>query len=129
MSDDEELGSNKRAEAAFDTLRSNLQRVDKISGFDGFLTENTTNIAVGQNVLREEIGYFGEYEGTRYSFDQETRDVLLAHGRQDAASACTMAKSAFREAYSARRGTEKIMLYLLISLMLNVVILAKLWWG
>jgi hypothetical protein len=38
------------------------------------------------NFLQEETGRFGEYE-VEYRFSQKTQDILLAHGRRDAAHA------------------------------------------
>ena len=128
MTDDEEIGSSERAERDFHSKTRIHREVDKVIGGDGYTNENSSNVALGQNILREEIGYFGPYEGPFYSFDQKTRDVLLAHGRQDIAATFGMAQSAFRQATLARRVSERAVLYLFLSIVLNIAILAKLWW-
>lgn len=50
--------------------------------------------AIAQNVLREELGHFGKYDGASYDLTDRQRDLLLAHGRQDAAAALVVASSA-----------------------------------
>jgi hypothetical protein len=77
--------------------------------------------AVAVNVLNEEIGAFGPYS-KEYHFDAVTRDVLLAHGRQDAANALVAAISLrHRVEVLARR------LALLIVLC-TAIIIAAIWW-
>lgn len=80
------------------------------------------NRSIAVNVLNEEIGTFGPYD-KRYDFDQATRDVLLAHGRQDAAHALVAVISlSQRVERIARR------LVFLIGLS-TAVILAAIWWA
>jgi hypothetical protein len=50
--------------------------------------------AIAQNVLREELGHFGKFDGPSYDLTEGQRDLLLAHGRQDAAAAFVVASSA-----------------------------------
>ena len=115
------------AEAAFDRTRKRNAALDKVLGGDGWLADDQSNVDLGLNIMREEIGFFGPWEGAPYDFDQQTRDRLLAHVRQDAASAFAMARSAFREAHHARRISERLMLILVVSLILNAAILVMTW--
>jgi hypothetical protein len=45
---------------------------------------------LAENILQKELGYFSD-PLSNYSLDQETRDRLLAHARQDAAHALIIA--------------------------------------
>jgi hypothetical protein len=47
--------------------------------------------AIARNVLREELGYFGEYKGPHYTLTEPEKNILLTHGRQDAAIAAVAA--------------------------------------
>jgi hypothetical protein len=127
MSEDNELSTEERAEQDYQRKAKTHQIIDEALGGDGWHAESGSNEALGQNILREEIGYFGPWEGPKYSLDQETRDRLLAHGRQDVASTFAMAKSAFKEAHQARRVSVRTTLLVYVSLLLNVMILATLW--
>ncbi|WP_108462257.1 hypothetical protein [Devosia naphthalenivorans] len=51
--------------------------------------------ATARNVLHEDLGYFRS-KSADYSLDQDTRDKLLAHARQDAAHAVYAASTAAR---------------------------------
>lgn len=104
-----------------------LAQVDKSSGGDPADHEMTKSSMIARNVLREELGEFGPWNGAGYSFDQPTRDRLLAHGRQDAAAEFTMANIAFREAYQARVISKQVRSIVVALLVLNVVVLALLW--
>jgi hypothetical protein len=64
------------------TLASALEMVPK----SGLKSVSKANYLIAQNVVHEEIGLYGEY-AFEYRFNQKTSDLLLAHGRQDAAHA------------------------------------------
>ncbi|MGG7644235.1 hypothetical protein ACQ5SP_05440 [Rhodovulum sp. YNF3179] len=125
---DSEETSEQRAEQAYQRSSALFSAMDNEVGGAGWLAEDNSNVALGQNVLREEIGFFGPYEGPEYHFYEETRNRLIAHGRQDTASAFAMARSAFREAFWARRLASRAVFMLMISIFLNIVILLMLWW-
>lgn len=59
--------------------------------------------ALSQNILQHELGDFGEWDGPQYKLDDETRDRLLAHARQDAAAALLLVRHAAVEAKAAHR--------------------------
>ena len=54
--------------------------------FKGAVRDSNINELVAKDVLDQELGYDGA-ERAVYDLDQKTRDVLLAHGRKDAAHA------------------------------------------
>ncbi|CCV06714.1 conserved hypothetical protein [Mesorhizobium metallidurans STM 2683] len=66
------------------------------------------NSMVARNILHEELGYFSDVQ-TSYSLDEETRDRLIAHGRQDAAHALTNT-IALMESQASRRWTNRLLL-------------------
>jgi hypothetical protein len=49
-------------------------------------TSSTANSIVARNVLQEDLGLYEDHQPD-YHLDQETRDRLIAHTRQDAAHA------------------------------------------
>ena len=85
------------------------------------------NVALGQNVLREEIGYFGEYEGQRYRFDEGTKNILLAHARQDVAAVHGMSGYILRRVVLSEKRTELCLKLLIAVLVVQFVVLVRLW--
>jgi hypothetical protein len=118
------MSSKQRADEAFQRQAALQKRLDQILGGSGWAREVDTNFALGRNVLREELGEFGDWEGASYALDQATRDRLLAHAREDAAASAAMAKSAFREAYNSAASARRAVLLIGLSLALNVAALA-----
>ncbi|WP_143543404.1 hypothetical protein [Cereibacter sphaeroides] len=61
--------------------------------------------ALGQNILREEIGYFEDplNAAQPYKFDSRTRDRLAAHTRQDVAALYGLVTSLTRSTINLRR--------------------------
>lgn len=77
---------------AFDALTPKSAK-DRLSG---------RNAVVARNVLHEELGYIGERRDP-YHLDDDTRDILLAHARQDTAHALINSVSTLRELQSIQR--------------------------
>jgi hypothetical protein len=48
--------------------------------------ESARNFIIARNVLHEELGYYDERRSP-YRLDDDTRDILIVHGRQDSAHA------------------------------------------
>jgi hypothetical protein len=82
----------KAALLAFEALTPNTDQ-DYIS---------KRNAVVAKNVLHEELGYIGEPREP-YHLDQDTRDILLKHARQDAAHALANSTSVLRELRTIRK--------------------------
>lgn len=96
-----------------------------IGGGTGSEAAEIRNIVLGRNILQEDLEQGGG-EGATYNLDQESRDRLLAHSRQDIASAVAMARSALQEAHKAARlGAEVRALrwLLLFSVLVNCAVL------
>jgi hypothetical protein len=121
--EDDGKPTQRRAEEAYAQAVKLHRDIDKGTGGDGWFSEDAANTSLGRNILREEIGHFGPWDGQVYHFDAQTRDRLLAHGRQDAASAFAMARSAFREAREAKRLSARALRLLVLAVALNGVTL------
>ncbi len=83
MPDEEKAqDSDEIAKAVLETGMRVVTEIEKPQGAeaDWRFGENFS-----KNILHEEIGMFGPWTGAEYEFDQETRDRLLAHSRQDVA--------------------------------------------
>jgi hypothetical protein len=86
MTSEEEMNSEEKAEYALRiALKINKDSNDIIGDRNSIKEKIDANRLIGKNILREETGYFGGYTGTAYNLDEPTRNLLLAHGRQDAA--------------------------------------------
>lgn len=72
----------KRPTAA-ENLRANLASRREL---EGRLSDTDVNFEVARNVLHEELGYVGDRR-LGYDLDDETKDILLVHARQDASHA------------------------------------------
>jgi hypothetical protein len=82
------------------------------------------NHLVARNVLHSELGRYADSQPI-YALDQETRDRLLVHARQDAAEAMCHARSLMDEVHqlkSALRGVS------LTALVLFAAYLLWAWW-
>ena len=78
-----EGGSEEKAEQALRGSLSATERFGRLAGQDTKLSWR--NHLSAKNVLQDELGQFGEYEGQRYTLTEDERDLLLTHGREDAA--------------------------------------------
>jgi hypothetical protein len=71
---------------------------------EGRLDQCDVNYEIARNVLHEELGYIGERREP-YHFDEETRDILIAHSRQDAAHALRNSMTILQQQKVQRRLT------------------------
>lgn len=121
------MGSNQKAEGARASTLKAHSGFDRVLVPTPFYTEKEKNLAVAQNVLHEELGYFGPWEGSGYSLDQSTRDRLLAHARQDSSASALMSMSAFREANGARMLVTRVLWLVVLLVVMNAAALVILW--
>jgi len=77
--------------------------------------------ATGQNILREELGEFGDWKGTYYDLDEQTKNLLLAHTRQDSAHALVVANDCYELLYKINR-TQRVHFYLFCAVIFFSVI-------
>jgi hypothetical protein len=70
-----------------------LQSTIKTQRSMGLKGEHWDNYAIGRDVLHNELGWKGEARQNEYFLDENIRDTLLAHSRQDAAHALCNTKS------------------------------------
>lgn len=68
----------------------------------GMKGDNWDNYAVAQATLHDELGYNGTQRHP-YSLDEATRDILIVHGRQDAAHALANTTALLKRAQTLTR--------------------------
>jgi len=68
---------------AVESLRTALKTRREL---EGRLSDTDVNFEVARNVLHEDLGYVGDRR-IGYDLEDDTKDILLAHARQDAAHA------------------------------------------
>lgn len=120
------MSSRKEADIELDASIKSIRGFRKVAGGDPSFDEGKISDAIGKNILREEIGQFGPYEGTRYTLDDATRDILLANARRDIAATNSVAQSAHAEAHQAKLISRRTALYALAILVLQAVIIVML---
>ena len=113
--------SEEKGQAAYN-LAASIN--DTIHGKGTFEAEAHNNDSLGRNILKTDLGDFGPE--TNYALDEETRDRLIAHSRQDIAAAHGHARAAFKAAYGARVLARRTALLSCVILLINLIILAKL---
>jgi hypothetical protein len=104
-----------------------IRDVAKVSGQTGAVLQSKINAAVARNILREETGFFGEEtDFPFYGLDDETRDRLLAHCRQDTAHALTNTVTLMKVADVIKRSLKTIKVYLIILTLAVAILIAQL---
>ncbi|WP_323786413.1 hypothetical protein [Thalassovita sp.] len=77
---------------------------NEIYGKNTLAAEIANNNALGNNILKDDLGTYEETNIPRLAndLDWQTRDQLISHTRQDVASTFAHALSAFKAAHEAR---------------------------
>lgn len=88
------MTSSREAESA---LRSQLKFIKDMGG-----GRTQQDAAIARNVLHEDLGYYDGQQSI-YNLDDDTRDRLITHARQDAAHAVISAASIYQEVLSIKR--------------------------
>ena len=125
MTNDDKLTADERAQANYKTQSKIYESVARETG-DVEYAELDKSQLLGQNMLRYEIGYFGEWDGTNYKFEDTRRDRLLAHTRQDVASAYGIGRSNFRAIWEVRRIARRLLQIGVLLVILNIALLVGL---
>jgi hypothetical protein len=86
--------------------------------------DKQANHIVARNVLDSELGKFSDYLPV-YTLDQQTRDRLLVHGRQDAAEALCHARSLMDEMHQLKRTLRGLNFSIVI---FSAALLLWAWW-
>jgi hypothetical protein len=102
-------------------LRDAIEAANDINGRGSINAHIQANNAVGRNVLDIDLGKFGIDGYNYYNLDQSKRDRLLAHTRQDAASAFRHAIDAFKQAREAKLEARKSNVLLVIITLLVLI--------
>lgn len=98
---------------------------NSLHGAGTYDAEASSNDILGKRMLREELGDHGSRGLPVYHLDDETRDRLIAHSRQDVAAAFGHAKSAFKSAKAAEKAAKlsNVLLWVVVGLLAYVVVL------
>lgn len=77
---------------------------NKVHGKGSLAAEIANNNDLGNVTLKDELGTYGGLENLRLAddLDEQTRDRLISHTRQDVASTFAHALSAFKAAHEAK---------------------------
>ena len=100
---------------------------NEVHGKGSLAAEIANNNALGNVMLKDDLGTYGGIEALRLAddLDEQTRDRLISHTRQDVASTFAHALSAFKAAHEAKeiakrtRRLAKWILFLVIVLVLQ----------
>lgn len=100
---------------------------NEVHGKGSLAAEIANNNALGNVTLKDDLGTHGGIEALRLAddLDEQTRDRLISHTRQDVASTFAHALSAFKAAHEAKeiakrtRRLAKWILFLVIVLVLQ----------
>ena len=77
---------------------------NEMHGKGSLAAQIANNNALGDVTLKDDLGTYGGIEALRFAddLDEQTRDRLISHTRQDAASTFAHALSAFKAAHEAK---------------------------
>jgi hypothetical protein len=100
---------------------------NEVHGKGSLAAEIANNNALGNVMLKDDLGTYGGIEALRLAddLDEQTRDRLISHTRQDVASTFAHALSALKAAHEAKeiakrtRRLAKWILFLVIVLVLQ----------
>ena len=100
---------------------------NEVHGKGSLAAEIANNNALGNVTLKDDLGTYGGIETLRLAddLDEQTRDRLISHTRQDVASTFAHALSAFKAAHEAKeiakrtRRLSRWILFLVIVLVLQ----------
>jgi hypothetical protein len=101
-------------ETATDALKIALD-VNRRYSLPGTDLDKQANHIVARNVLDSELGKFADTQPI-YRLDQDTRDRLIVHGRQDAAEALCQTRSLMDEIHQLKSALRNLGLTLWIGL-------------
>lgn len=110
-------------QSAQEAYQAAVQAAEALHGKGTLASESAQNDALGANVLHEELGYYGPPDSPTYELDDETRNRLLAHARQDIAAIYGYTKSAFQTAKAAELSANRTRRLVWILLLLTVIAL------
>ena len=114
------MGSEVKAAQAY---KISLQVIEQVNGKGTAETVVQTSTLLGRNILHEELGFFGEWEGANYNLTEAEKNRLLAHARQDIASTHSLATDAVKTAMASQKAVDRNRRRLNIVLALQVIII------
>jgi hypothetical protein len=101
------------------TFREALRETMSAQRSMGHKGANWDNQAVAYHTLLQDLGYYSDHNPSAYGLDENVRDTLIAHARQDAAHAVVNTASLLKEMRIVR------ILLIAIVCLLVIIILAE----
>lgn len=98
--------------------------VNELHGAKTVEAEALANVMLGRQILREDLGDYGGKGLATYGLDEETRDRLIAHIRQDVAAVFGHSKSAFKTANNAEKAAKRTGRLVWVVIFLIVILIA-----
>jgi hypothetical protein len=93
----------------------------------GLIGDHWDNFAIARSVLHEELGYIGS-QREPYNLSSATRDILIAHGRQDAAHALSNSRAILDRLQKLTRLLRVVLAVgVIIGVLLTIVIAAAMY--
>lgn len=113
------LSHEEQAKIAYEARIQAIDGIHALVKSDRLRSAPEKANALGQNVLQEELGRFGPWTGANYELDDQQRNLLLAHVRQDVAacfgllSSLALEMSAIQTELRLRRRRQRLLICLL----------------
>lgn len=127
FADEDALEEEFDDERADQDHAARVNAANALHGAKTYEAEAMANDMLGQQMLREDLGNYGTGGTPTYGLDDDTRDRLIAHVRQDVAAVFGHAKSAFKTAKDAEKAAKRTGRVVWLSVALLVVMLITNW--
>lgn len=88
---------------------------------EGKLSENRANDVVARGNLHGELGYHDDGNERVYNLDEQTRDRLIVHGRQDAAHALLNTISLLRVQEQHQKWNRRLLIICVVMLAIILI--------
>jgi hypothetical protein len=119
-------GANDRKRQDFDAwLRSRLNAYYTWTA-PSERNQTSHNAIIGESLLKQDLGVIGEWQNT-YDLDEDIRDRLIAHARQDAAHAVLNTASLLDEVVVLRKRVRSLIFIGIAVLVFLFLILVCVW--
>lgn len=97
------MGSSQKATESHKAACRAIEELGKMTRQTTSQMEISKAAALGKNILHEELGMFGPWEGENYNLTEGEKSRLLAHTRQDIAATYGLASEGLRAAMDAQK--------------------------
>jgi hypothetical protein len=124
------MGSREEATESYLAACRTIDAVGKVTDPNHPQLEIDKAVALGRNILREELGWFGPWEGPHYNLSEAEKSLILAHCREDIAATHALATAAFKASADTRllvkRNQNRLNILIALLIATLVILLIKL---